>query len=127
MEVRVLETLLRDAKLLRVRGQIAISDTHALFHHLAKLACDGQVATALAACGLDEQHVAAHRSPGQTSCHTGDFRSGCCLEVEARLAQVLADDFGCHFNGVNIVRRDTDCNLTQHRTDLSLKITNSSL
>ena len=88
-----------DAERRRLAAEVADGGLGAFFHHVAERASEKQAAFAGHPRGFDEEHVAAHRRPGQASGDAAfsDFLHG--FSQKRRLAEPLGELVGSERDG----------------------------
>ena len=91
VEGALVERVLGDAEPVGVRPHVREGDTRRLLHHVAELAGQDDVATALVRGGLDEEHVAAGAGDREAGSDAG-HRSALGRFVEEPLPPERAPD-----------------------------------
>jgi hypothetical protein len=128
VEAGVLEVVLVEAELLRVRAHIGERDPRRLLHHVTKLAGQDEPVLALHLGRLDEQDVAARPGDRQTGGHSGNRCSLGRLLEEALSPEGIADcclvDRDRRLPGA---RRDRRGDLPQQFAELALELANAGL
>ena len=98
VNVMVREEILRDPQPVRVRPHPGQRRLHRFLHDLANLPGHGESTFAFHGVGLDEQHVAARRSPRQAHGHTrplcslGNFAFAANLDATQKFLHHLLGD-----------------------------------
>src|SRR4051794_10191312 len=129
VELAVLERVLGEAELTRVRAHVGQRDPRRLLHHVAELAGERQPAgRALHVVGLDEQHVAAGAGPGRAGGAAGARGGGGRLLEDLLAAERVADGVEVDDDrGRGAGRRDARRGLAQQRAELALELAHARL
>src|SRR3954469_16867150 len=129
VELAVLERVLGDAELPRVRAHVGQRDPRRLLHHVAELAGERQAAgRALHVVGLDEQHVAAGAGHGQAGRDAGDRGARGRLLEDLLAAERVADGVEVDDDrGRGAGRRGARRGRAQQRAELALELAHARL
>ena len=101
VEVGLVEEVSRHAELVGVGADVAERGLRALFHHVAQLTGESQLALAGHLRGLHEENGPTYRRPGQTRRHTRIFGALGDLARELLRPEVRADVvLGAHDDGL---------------------------